>query len=554
MEKHLLLFVILLWVSTPLFAQINPLEEGLDAISTNAVKGQLEFLSSDWMEGRETGEKGCFMAADYIASMFKVYGIAPAGDMERLQPSRTGWMRGEAPKTYQTFFQNIYMLQTETGDNHNLSIITTDKNSTTKMSFAYKVDFGISDAKVSVDNEAGVVFAGYGFQDEKSGYNDFENIDIKGKYVLLLRGYPGSDDTLSEGYKKFKPVDRRIEYDRYRSSMEYLRNSGALGVLEVRAGTSLLSGWAANYPFRFNNDIYEGDVQLRSPRKRVSLIEDTLSGSFVQIIITTRTANELLKGSGFSVKEFEQKAASKPEPLSRELKNKRIRLQVNLNSKIIRTQNVVGIVEGEDPSKIIVVGGHYDHLGKINGYIYNGSDDNASGTVGVLSLAKAISAAGVKPKYSIVFAAWTGEEEGLLGSNYFVDHNPIANSKIIANLNYDMISRNMDDDSLGIKCSMSYTKAYKQLEEITNDFNTKYNLGLDIRFRASDRPGGGSDHAPFAEKDIPIFYFMAGFHPDYHQPGDHVEKANIDLMTKIIKLGFLNVWTIANDPAFFEVK
>ena len=163
-----------------------------------------------------------------------------------------------------------------------------------------------------------------------------------------------------------------------------------------------------------------------------------------------------------------------------------------------------------------------------------------------MTIAKAFMATGVKPKKTVVFAAWTAEEKGLIGSSYFVQNPPVPKENIIVNLNYDMIARDAENDENGNMCGMTYTRKFKELETMTAKYNEQYNLGLNIRFRSADRPGGGSDHAPFARQDIPVFYFMAAFHPDYHRPTDSVDKVNWDKMTKIIKIGFLDVWDIAN--------
>ena len=154
-------------------------------------------------------------------------------------------------------------------------------------------------------------------------------------------------------------------------------------------------------------------------------------------------------------------------------------------------------------------------------------------------------AAGEKPEKTIVFCAWTGEEKGLLGSRYFADH-PYDDAKMILNLNYDMISRDNTNDSLGNMCSMNYTRAYAVLEELTNKNIEEYDLDLDVSFRPSERPRGGSDHSSFAQKDVPIMYFMAGFPPEYHQPDDHIKLVNWEKMVNIIKIGYLNIWDLAN--------
>jgi Zn-dependent M28 family amino/carboxypeptidase len=272
---------------------------------------------------------------------------------------------------------------------------------------------------------------------------------------------------------------------------------------------------------------------------------ETLDGDPTSVTVSKRVLNEILSGTGIDLEGFEGSVKDNLKPASSELQNKKIRIKTTVDSKLIRARNVVGVIPGKDTSEIIVVGGHYDHLGKHDGWIWNGADDNASGTVGVMTIAKACMATGEKPEKTIVFAAWTGEEKGLLGSKYFAD-NPYNDAKMILNLNYDMISRDNKDDTLGNKCSMNYTKKYKVLEELATKNNEDFSLGLDINFRPSERPRGGSDHSSFSAKDIPIFYFMAGFPPEYHQPGDHINLVNWDKMVRIIKIGYLNIWDLAN--------
>ena len=162
-----------------------------------------------------------------------------------------------------------------------------------------------------------------------------------------------------------------------------------------------------------------------------------------------------------------------------------------------------------------------------------------------MSIAKACMASGEKPEKTIVFCAWTGEEKGLLGSRYFANH-PYQDAKMLLNLNYDMISRDDKGDTLGVKCSMNYTKAYPVLEELTTGNVENYDLNLDVQFRPAAKPRGGSDHSSFSAKDVPIMYFMAGFPPEYHQPGDHINLVNFDKMVDIIKVGYLNIWDLAN--------
>ncbi|MCF6359064.1 MAG: M20/M25/M40 family metallo-hydrolase, partial [Draconibacterium sp.] len=267
---------------------------------------------------------------------------------------------------------------------------------------------------------------------------------------------------------------------------------------------------------------------------------------------TPRVANEIISGTGVDFEEFEKTVAEKMEPASQKLEGKSVAFKTSVKSEIVKARNVVGIIEGEKTDEFVVVGGHYDHLGKFDGWIWNGADDNGSGTVGVMTIAKAFKATGKKPEKSVIFAAWTGEEKGLFGSKYFVEQAQKNNMNIVLNLNYDMIARDPKIDTLKNKAAMTYTKANEGIEEITKKHIADNDINLDLSYRASEKPRGGSDHAPFAEAGIPIFYFMAAMHPDYHQPSDELDKVNWEKMLNIIRIGFLNTWEFANSDEYLK--
>lgn len=548
--------LILVLLSAQLFAQNTPIEKGINAISKEAVQAQLEFLASDWTEGREAASRGEFIAGDYIASIFKLYGIKPAGDLEaavggrgmRLFPG--AGTRPQAPMQ-KSYFQNINFIESEASEEQVFSLIPKDGDSKRKITFNYRSDYTLSPGRVGVEYEAPIVFVGYGFRDLEKGYDDYKDVNVKGKLILRISGFPGMKDTGSVAYKKLNLADRTVLMNYYRTRNEIPEKLGAVGVIDFMPGADMLQNAATNFPLRFNTPFYEGDKRLQSGTRRLSLPEDTLRSGLTQININTMIANEILKGTGINLTEYEKEVAQKFKPASKELKGKYAYIKTTVKTKIVRGRNVVGMIEGENPNEVIVVGGHYDHVGTNNGYIWNGADDNASGTVGVMTIAKAIAATGIKPKRSIVFACWTGEEKGLLGSQYFVDKYSSINN-ILFNLNYDMIGRNDEGDTKGIKLGVSYTEAYPILKETFEKANKELNLGLEIRFNAAKRPAGGSDYASFSAKDIPVYGVMAAMHPDYHQPTDHIEKINYEKMINIIKLGFYSVWEFANAEKRFE--
>lgn len=533
------------------FAQ-SAVQKGLDAVTENAVKAQLDFLASDWTEGREAGTKGNMMAADYIASMLKVYGIEPAGDEKLIYPSREERRRGVQPAKETTYFQTFSLVHNEPGEFSKLQMIEEFEGVKKTISFSPNADFALRAGAIGMQTASEIVFVGYGLKDEKNNYNDFEDVDVKGKFILRVTGFPGQRNEESETYKKFKPEGRYGIYRLRREKNKTASEEGAIGVLEVDLSGRNNFVKPENLPVRFNGANFEGKDQLRPGQVgSLSLLEDNIENSFVTVNIMKRVANVIMQNSGIDLSEFEKNMEINPKSSSKELEGKQINLDFEVESKLYVVWNILGKIEGKNPNEVVVVGGHYDHVGENNGFIWNGSDDNASGTVGVLTLAKAFAASGIKPEKTIIFALWTAEEKGLLGSKYFVD-NFDKNKKILFNLNYDMISRDDDNDSLKNKCTFTYTENYPKLEENSKNYIKEFGINLDVTFEPRERPGGGSDHAPFSAVNIPIAYMMAGWHDDYHEYTDHTDKANIAKIAEIIKLGFLNINTIANSENFFE--
>lgn len=553
MKKRIVLFSLLL-AGFSVFAQTE-VEKGLEAISEDAIKGQLGFLASDWTEGRAVGTKGAYMAADYIAAMFQTYGVQPFGDEVRNVPTRLQWMQGLRPNVSKSFFQNFSLIQYEPGAEQSFAVVSSSAGSENSMNFGYKTDFHLRTGSVGQTAQAPLVFVGYGFEDEENGYNDLQKIDLSGKIAVVLEGFPGHLDSTSAAFEKFAPQGRYAQYYLERNKMERLEKAGAVAIVLVNPSEDPTLDWAQNQIYPVKGAHYEADKPLGSYyNTRMAMPGDTLQSNVPVFVVTPRVANEIIKGTGVNLAEFETAAAKKMESASQALNGKSVAFKTTVNSEIVKARNVVGIIEGKKKDEYIVVGGHYDHLGKWDGYIWNGADDNASGTVGVMTIAKAFTATGEKPEKSVIFAAWTGEEKGLFGSKYFVQQALKDNKNIVLNLNYDMIARDEENDTLKNKADMSYTKANPGIQEITKKHIADYDINLDMDYRASERPGGGSDHAPFAQAGIPIFYFMAAMHPDYHQPSDELDKINWEKMTNIIRIGFLNTWEFANSDEYLKAR
>ena len=214
--------------------------------------------------------------------------------------------------------------------------------------------------------------------------------------------------------------------------------------------------------------------------------------------------------------------------------------------------NILGKIEGKNPSEIVIVGAHYDHLGidpMLDGdQVYNGADDNASGVSAVLQIARAFLATGQQPERTVIFAFWDGEEKGLLGSKAFVQSFPeIKNVK--GYLNFDMIGRN-NNEAKPTHVVYFYTEAHPAFGDWLKNDIKKYNLNLAPDYRPWDNPVGGSDNGSFAKIGIPIIWYHTDGHPDYHQPSDHADRINWDKVVNITKASFLNMWYMANEKDF----
>jgi hypothetical protein len=546
------LTILILLISFSIYGQ-DDIEKGLEAITESAIKGQLEFLASDWTEGRGYGTRGAYMAADYIASMFKVYGIEPLGDMVTEYPNRRERMEGMMPRFYKSYFQNFSLLEYAPGKEQKFTVIAGENNAESAVDFSYMTDFHVTTGTVGQTGKAPLVFAGYGFKDDNGEYNDLQNINLNGKIAVVISGFPGHKDTSSEAYKKFAPKGPDGRNKMEQSKRIHLLNSGAVAIIAHNPGSDPALSWAQNSVYPFKGDHYEADERLSSYYdSRAALPGDTLQKPFPVFTVTSRLINTIMKETGFTPEQFEKSVAEKAEPLSMDIRNTSVSFKTTVDSRIVKVRNVLGMIEGENRDEFIVIGAHYDHLGKWHGWTWNGADDNASGTVGVMTIAKAFKATGKKPAKSIIFAAWTAEEKGLWGSRYFVNDALEKEMNIGFYLNYDMIARDTANDSKKNQVSMGYTQAKSGLEKLTKKNIRQFDIDLDVIYKPSERPSGGSDYSPFAQQDIPVFYFMAAMHPDYHSPQDELNKINWDKMINIIKLGFLNTWELSNSNEYTE--
>ncbi len=560
-------------------------QPGLAAITAQDSMAMLTFIASDSMEGRETGTRGFTTAAEYAASLFKLWGIKPAGDMPGFRGGfRMGGGRPQTPATppQRTYFQE-FALRKVTDSQSQVTVEVGSGGSVKTRSYQggvdYQMPFSSSDGTIS----APIVFVGYGITEPSLKWDELKGLNLKGKIVLMLTEAPGKDDpkspfnTNKELKEKYFPAGgdmmmmmaRRGGRDRFNKATE-IAKLGPAAIIQVQNTGKDFDIFKQLSAVRQPDD--EHPI-VNKPRSRLSVAGSSRpamgEGRIMPLSITREMANFILQGSGQTIDELKAKIETTGKPASMELAGVKMTIASTAKTELIRGLNVLGVIEGSDPTlkaEYFVVGAHYDHLGRWEDYIYNGADDNGSGGVGVLNIAKAMAASPVKPKRSIVFALWTGEEEGLLGSRYYVENPAFPMDKTVGYLNYDMISRPYDTETLARGLRMFNVPG---VEEITKkvrapwfvtvsltegtpfaDLAREMNnyVGLDLVFRPNPlgEGSGGSDHSSFASVKKPFIYYMAAMTSDYHQTSDSSEKVSGELIAKISQHGFLTVFAFAD--------
>lgn len=436
------------------------------------------FLASDSLKGRKPGMAEFKYSANYIAKEFKAIGLKSFSD---------------------NYFQNFEVITNiELGKNNSLHF----EDFTGKLN----KDFMPLSFSSNSTIEKEIAFVGYGFDiDEDSlKWNDYKGIDVKDKWVIILRADPELDNANS----KFIP------YSKERSKVLVAKDKGAAGVIFV-AGVD-----------------YEKKDKLMK-----SFFDKSATNSGVPVInITRELANKLIFSTNNTVEVLEDSIIKNHISLSFII-NKKLKVSTENNPKVAKTQNIVGYIEGTDKTlkdEYIVFGAHFDHLG-MGGEgsgsrqpdtiaVHNGADDNATGTASIIEIARKYVAL-KNNKRSVIFIAFSAEEMGLLGSKYFVANPIVELSKIKAMFNIDMVGRFNKETG---KIAVGGTGTGDKIPEILNN-----NLGDDFKIGMSPDGYGPSDHASFYSKNIPVLFFSTGAHNDYHTPIDDVEFINFEMQTAI---------------------
>ena len=467
-----------------------------------SARDAIYYLASDELEGRGVGTKGIDQAAHYIADQFRRDGLKPL-------------------PTFDGYFQRFEM---NTGAFIDKDTRLTVGGDALVLDKSFK-PLGFSGSGAF---EGPVAFAGYGISSAKYGYDDYAGLDVTGKVVVALRFEPhneaGKSRFVKSGYSEEATFKRKAE------------------VAAARGAAALL---VVNPPTHHGKDGFVPFASLF-----------TESRSAIPIVqISVDAANGLLKKGGVAddLAALQAKIDGSGEPASVELKEVTAAGDIRILHKRSGVMNVAGLVPGRGKLKdeYVIVGAHYDHVGKSrmfsrggkDGEIHNGADDNASGVSTMLGLAHAFAQqprrGEPRDRRSIIFIAFTGEEWGLLGSQHFVSHPPVPLERMVAMLNLDMVGRVRND-----MLFVSGTGTAKGLEAIVRGADA----ASPLKIKENPSGFGPSDHTSFVLKKIPSLFFFSGTHADYHTPRDDAEKVNYDGVAEVISFGRRVVEGLATGP------
>ncbi|MGA2362525.1 MAG: M28 family peptidase [Candidatus Aminicenantales bacterium] len=556
------------------------MKAGFESITAKDSIAMLSYLASDLLEGRETGTRGYQLAADYAASLFALWKLKPAGDL----PSRgfgRRMMGAPAPQaatpSEKTYLQD-FALQ-ETSESSSQMAFEVHKGDTVKTHpFLPGIDYS-SMFSTGETITAPVVFAGYGIQEKSIGFDDFKMLDVKGKIVLVISEAPGRDNPESPFQKNKELKDKYFPQapagppmmmggPRFNKIQE-IAKLGPAAILQVQNMGKDADFFKNQLPAKHIND--DRPINTR-PRRRLT-VPGAAPMPFERssvITITQEMADALLEPTGQKLEDLQKKIETTGKPASMAIPGATLKISTTVKSQFVRGTNVIGYIEGSDPKlkdEFVIVGAHLDHLGAFDSYVYNGADDNGSGSVGVMNAALALATNPQKPKRTVVFCLWTGEEEGLLGSRYYTMNPEFPIGKTVAYLNMDMISRPYTEQTMAAAARMfnfpggqDLMKKVKPANFLTVSFTTaggfgdivravdQY-VGLDLFLREStgqERGGGGSDHSSFGAVKVPWFYTMAAMTDDYHQTSDSVDKVSGDLIAKVSQLTYATAYILAD--------
>lgn len=493
-----------------------------NSITAPELRSIVAFLASDEMQGRETDTQANRIAGRYLAHEFELLGLEPAGDNG-------------------TYFQRVALTQGSLGQKNDLSLRSLGQNQQARLYY----DFYPSSLSASGSTSGEIVFVGYGISAPQWGHDDYSILDATDRIALILPGEPQSHDPESvfEGLVN-------SEYSDTSYKILNAQRHGAKAVLLLPSSQredlnfSSQRAWPRSGKGRF--ELTSLVEEIRIP---VVWISPNL---FTQFESST---TDLLNMDG----QIDKKAANAFADVD-------VSISTEIEREPVFVDNVLALLSGSDrvlSQEAILIGAHFDHVGVRNGEIYNGADDDASGTAAVLEIAEAFALNPTAPQRSILFALWNAEEHGLLGSRFYCRNPTIPLNDTEAVFQLDMIGRNQevnDPDSwrFGGLPEQGAAENLNSLHVIGHSRSedlkvmverANVEMGLDLLYEL-DNHGLNlirrTDSWPFLISGIPAVFFTTGLHPDYHTSSDTADKLNYPKMQKVAQLTFLAAWQVAN--------
>jgi hypothetical protein len=514
------------------------------------------YLASDELEGRGVGTKGLDLAADYIAREFAAMGLAT----DRIEGGP---------------FQKFTMTTgAELGEPNQIALVgpADDKHPEgTRLELKLGQDFNPLALGGSGKLDVPLVFVGYGITAKDENYDDYAQIDVKGKAVIVLRHEPQQDNPKSAFngtlHSPHAPYVRKVANAHEHGAAAVIfcndefdirKNVGQRTKAVIDAVDALAQAKA-----KFKEIADPTPEQTEAQRKELLEICDRLiernrelkaaddpllgiretggvgEGGRVPVVFCRRSAVEpaVKPAAGADLSDLERQIDMTPSPHSRELTGWRLTGEVTIHRHDVDVKNVVAVLDGEGPraDETIVIGAHFDHLGfggdgslaPGQNEIHNGADDNGSGTAALLEVARRLATLGRKLPRRVVFIAFTGEERGLIGSARDCRQPLVPMEQTIAMLNMDMVGR-LNEDKLIIQG----VDTAPEFGSIIDALNESY------AFKLTKQPGGfgPSDHSSFYAHKVPVMHFFTGTHGDYHRPSDDYDKLNLPGMRRIVEM------------------
>jgi hypothetical protein len=523
------------------------------AIKSPELRDWLTYIASDELEGRAVFTTGFGLAAAYIADHLHTWGVKPAGD-------------------HGSYLQTVRVLGVKTTSHSTVSVTVNGETRTFPdgAGITFPKNMG-GKHRFTVDR---VEFAGYGLDAPGAGHVDFRGKDVKDAAVVWLGNNGPKSIDLS--------VFRRVLGGRSRYATEQLGAAASIGPA-LEPGGAGRAGRTAGAGSAGDTARAGGGRGAPLPAADFTTVQRLDTPAPPNVTADDAFFTFLFSQAPLQYGELKRKASAQEDLPSFRIPGATITFNVDADYEIVRTQltkNVVGLVEGADPqlkNTYVALGAHYDHVGYAEGEvtradgsarragavgrvtagaeddrIWNGADDDGSGTVAIMAIAKA-AAAGPKPKRSLLFVWHAGEERGLWGSRYFADYPTVPMDKIVAQLNIDMIGRNRDDKAS--EANTVYLVGSDRISTELHELNRAANaalpkpLTLDYSFNDPtdlEQLYTRSDHYSYAAKGVPIIFFTTGLHPDYHANTDEVSKIEFDKMTRITQMVYETALRLAN--------